>query len=121
MPEQMLKVMISSTARDLPLHRKEVLDACVRQSMFPLMMEHLPASDADAIQVSLRMVDEADLYLSIFAHGWGLEAARAHLQALGAHEPADLPPFDPVNYEPMPEAEIDRLDEPDSENDSGDL
>ena len=38
-------VMISSTARDLPEHRKEVLDACLRQGMFPLMMEHLPASD----------------------------------------------------------------------------
>lgn len=45
--------MISSTARDLPLHRKEVMDACLRQGMFPMMMEHLPASDADAISASL--------------------------------------------------------------------
>ena len=42
-------VMISSTARDLPEHRKEAMDACLRQGMFPMMMEHLPASDADAI------------------------------------------------------------------------
>ena len=41
-------VVISSTARDLPEHRKEVEDACLRQGMFPSMMEHLPASDADA-------------------------------------------------------------------------
>jgi Domain of unknown function (DUF4062) len=51
------KVLISSTARDLPEHRKEVMDACLRQGMFPTMMEHLPAADADAISESLRMVD----------------------------------------------------------------
>ena len=46
-------VMISSTARDLPEHRKEVLDACLRQGMFPSMMEHFPASDSEAIATSL--------------------------------------------------------------------
>src|SRR2546430_4194165 len=64
-------VMISSTARDLPEHRKEVQDACLRQGMFPTMMEHLSASDADAIAESLRMVDEADLYIGIFAYRYG--------------------------------------------------
>jgi len=48
--------MISSTARDLPEHRQEVLEACLRQGMFPKMMEHLPASDAEAIGKSLEMV-----------------------------------------------------------------
>ncbi len=65
------KVMISSTARDLPEHRKVVLEACLRQGMFPMMMEHLPASDADAIAESLRLVNEADLYLGIFAFRYG--------------------------------------------------
>ena len=64
-------VMVSSTARDLPEHRKEVMDACLRQGMFPDMMEQLPASDADAIRVSLDMVDRADIYLGIFAHRYG--------------------------------------------------
>jgi hypothetical protein len=63
--------MISSTARDLPQHREQVMDACLRQGMFPLMMEHLPASDADAIEVSLKMVEEADIYLGIYAHRYG--------------------------------------------------
>jgi tetratricopeptide (TPR) repeat protein len=63
--------MISSTARDLPEHRKEVMDACLRQGMFPVMMEHLPASDAEAIGKSLEMVDEADIYLGVFAHRYG--------------------------------------------------
>ncbi len=68
---QRTDVMISSTARDLPDHRKEVLDACARQGMFPLMMEHLPALDADAIAASLKMVAEAEIYLGIFAHRYG--------------------------------------------------
>src|SRR5882672_2951358 len=66
-----LKVMISSTARDLPEHRKEVMDACLRQGMFPIMMEHLPAIDAESIPASLNMVDEADIYLLILAHRYG--------------------------------------------------
>ena len=43
--------MISSTARDLPEHRKEVLDACLRQSMIP-EDDGAPARPADAEAVS---------------------------------------------------------------------
>src|SRR5918911_5551658 len=74
MPEATKKqtvVMVSSTARDLPDHRKEVLDACLRQGMLPLMMEHLPANDAEAISASLKLVDEADIYVGVFAHRYG--------------------------------------------------
>jgi tetratricopeptide (TPR) repeat protein len=71
MSHQIKKVVISSTARDLPEHRKQVMDACIRQGMFPTMMEHLPASDADAIAASLAMVDEAEIYLGTFAHSYG--------------------------------------------------
>src|ERR1022692_1332427 len=63
--------MISSTSLDLPEHRKAAMDACLRQSFFPLMMEHLPASDDDAIRESLRMVDDADVYLGILAYRYG--------------------------------------------------
>jgi tetratricopeptide (TPR) repeat protein len=63
--------MISSTARDLPEHREEAMDACLRQGMFPVMMEHLPASDEEAISASLKMVDEADIYVLILAHRYG--------------------------------------------------
>src|SRR5512138_1556824 len=64
-------VMISSTARDLPEHRKEVMNACLSQGMFPIMMEHLPANDDDAISASLKMVDEADIYVGIYAQRYG--------------------------------------------------
>lgn len=39
--------------------------------MFPLMMEHMPAADPDAIAESLRMVDEANIYLGVFAYRYG--------------------------------------------------
>src|SRR5436853_5366009 len=71
MSDPRLKVMISSTARALPDHREHVMDACLRQGMFPVMMEYLPAADADAIAESLRMVDGADIYLGVFAHRYG--------------------------------------------------
>ena len=70
MPER-IDVFISSTSRDLPLHRKEAIDACLRMGMFPIAMEHLPASDSDAIKASLEMVDQGELYLGIFAHRYG--------------------------------------------------
>jgi hypothetical protein len=66
-----LNVMISSTARDLPEHRKEVMDACLRQGMFPDIVEHLPPDDAESISASLKMVDNADAYALILAHRYG--------------------------------------------------
>jgi hypothetical protein len=63
--------MISSTSVDLPEHRQQAIDACLRQGIFPSAMEHLPARDADAISVSLKMVDEADIYLGIYAWRYG--------------------------------------------------
>ena len=72
MPEPKRKTaMISSTSRDLPEHRQQAIDACLRQGIFPSAMEHLPARDADAIRVSLEMVDEADIYIGIYAWRYG--------------------------------------------------
>lgn len=69
--KKQLKAMISSTSLDLPEHRKEVLDACSRMGVTPLMMEHLPALDADAIEASIDLVNQADIYIGIFAHRYG--------------------------------------------------
>jgi tetratricopeptide (TPR) repeat protein len=64
-------VMISSTVKDLQDHRGVVMDAVLRMGMRPRMMEHLPATDADAVAVSLAMVEEADLYLGVFGYRYG--------------------------------------------------
>lgn len=66
-----LTAMISSTSIDLPEHRREVEKACLRQGIFPIGMENLPARDADAIRVSIEMVDKADIYIGIFAWRYG--------------------------------------------------
>lgn len=68
---QRIDVMISSTARDLPEHRKQAMEAILRMSMHPIGMEHLPAKSEDAIDASFKMVDEAEIYLGIFAHRYG--------------------------------------------------
>lgn len=65
------RIMISSTVRDLPEHREHAMDACLEVDMFPVMMEHLPALDEDAVSASIAMVDEADIYLLILAHRYG--------------------------------------------------
>lgn len=64
-------VMISSTAKDLPEHRKQVMDACRYLQFDPRWMEDLPASDQNAIEASLAMVDESAIYVGIFAHRYG--------------------------------------------------
>lgn len=66
-----IDVMISSTARDLPDHRKEAMSACSRMGMFADAMENLTGTDADAIDVSLDMVNRAKIYVGIFAHRYG--------------------------------------------------
>jgi tetratricopeptide (TPR) repeat protein len=67
-----LKVMISSTSLDLPSHRKAAMDAVLRAGYSPLVMEHGSAtSNSDAIRFSLELVDQADIYVGIFAQRYG--------------------------------------------------
>src|SRR5689334_9145560 len=71
MPELKRIAVVSSTVLDLPAHRREIREACLRQDVFPLMMESLPASDSDAVRVSTDMVDRADIYIGVFAYRYG--------------------------------------------------
>ena len=67
------KVMISSTVKDLTEHREAARIGCeMAEISAQPMMEHLNAEDADAVEVSLRLVEEADIYIGIFAmrYGW---------------------------------------------------
>lgn len=64
-------VLISSTTDDLAEHREKVKDACLSQGVFPLMMEHLSARSTNAVRISKEMVDQADVYLGIFAWRYG--------------------------------------------------
>jgi hypothetical protein len=68
---KMLTVMISSTALDLPEHRRQVVDACIQQGMVPIAMEHLPAGDDGAARTSLEMVTRADIYVGLIGSRYG--------------------------------------------------
>jgi hypothetical protein len=56
------RAFISSTSIDLPDHRKQVTEACLRMGYYPVGMEHWPAEDADAETVCLREVERANLF-----------------------------------------------------------
>ena len=46
--------------------------ACERAGFEPReMMENLTAENRNAVEVSLRMVEQADVYLGVFAHRYG--------------------------------------------------
>lgn len=68
----MKKAMISSTARDLPEHRKLVEHACKRMGFDPVVMEDLVAtSDAAAIKASIALVDECEVFIGVYAYRYG--------------------------------------------------
>ncbi len=65
-------VVISSTTPDLPNHREQIRLAGERAGFAPHeMIEHLTAENRTAVEVSLRMVEAADVYLGIFACRYG--------------------------------------------------
>lgn len=64
--------MISSTARDLPEHRKIVEHACERMGFNPVVMEDLVAtSSSDAIKASMDMVDRSEVFIGVYAYRYG--------------------------------------------------
>lgn len=64
-------VMVSSTSKDLQAHRKAAVDAIWRRGMYSLAMEKDTAENADAVAYSLKLVDDAEVYIGIFAHRYG--------------------------------------------------
>jgi len=67
-----ITAMISTTALDMPEHRKAVVEACLSQGVFPIGMERHPTRDAAGVQACLEMVNSADIYIGIYAwrYGW---------------------------------------------------
>lgn len=59
--------MISSTVLDLVQHRQAVRSACHVARYFPLMMEDEPARPRNAVDTSLRMVDDCEVLVGLYA------------------------------------------------------
>ncbi len=71
MKKPKIDVMLSSTSRNLPSHREQATEAILRSGMHPIIMETLTASLGDAISESLRLVDDAEIYVGIFGMRYG--------------------------------------------------
>lgn len=60
--------MISGISIDQPEYLKQVMDACYRMSICPVVMKQLSISGNKTITDWMEMVDEADLYIGIFPY-----------------------------------------------------
>jgi hypothetical protein len=67
----MATVFISSTKPDLIEYRQGAIDICNRLGLQTLAMEHFEAEGAGGAEGSKRQLDEADVYIGIFAHRYG--------------------------------------------------
>ena len=77
----MKRVFISSTSRDLLKHREAVRDTVLTLEMHPVMMEHFPAMDADAIAACKAKVLASDIFVGIYAHRYGY-IPTGHMQSI---------------------------------------
>jgi tetratricopeptide (TPR) repeat protein len=71
MPTLTKKVFLSSTFLDLREYRDAAVHACQRVGLLPIYMEDFPPDPRDAIAVCRAKVEEADLFLGIYAHRYG--------------------------------------------------
>nr|VFK22876.1 MAG: TIR domain-containing protein [Candidatus Kentron sp. MB] len=67
----MTTVFISSTGLDLKEYRQAAMEECTRLGLIPIVMEFFEAMGVGAVEGSKRKLDEADLYVGIFAHRYG--------------------------------------------------
>ena len=65
------KVFIGSTGQDLKEYRQAAIEVCNQLSLVPIAMEFFEAMGAGATKGCRQKVDEADLYVGIFAHRYG--------------------------------------------------
>src|SRR4051812_38746443 len=65
------RVFISSTGLDLKEYREAARDICLGLQLYPDMMEYFEAMGLGATAGSKQKLEQADLYVGIFAHRYG--------------------------------------------------
>lgn len=65
------RVFISSTWEDLRLYREIAIHVCRRLSLVPIPMEEFGPDTRPSVDVCLAKVDEATVYVGIYAHRYG--------------------------------------------------
>jgi len=69
--ENHIDVMLSCTSKDLEKHREQATQAVLRVGMFPHVMTSLVAGIKNPYEVSMELVNKAEVYVGIFAHRYG--------------------------------------------------
>lgn len=64
-------VFISSTMIDLPEYRDAVRDAIISLGLHPSGLEHWPVGGENSVELCKRMVEDAEIYIGVFAHRYG--------------------------------------------------
>jgi hypothetical protein len=65
------RVFIGSTGKDLRPYREAAREICSKLELFPMMMEDWEAMGLGATAGSKKKLDQADLYVGLFAHRYG--------------------------------------------------
>lgn len=63
--------LIGGTANLLPEHRAALMDACMENGLFPIVIEQLPTDPIEAVRSVLTVVNNVHLYIGIFAFRYG--------------------------------------------------
>ena len=63
-----LTIFISSNLLELPAYRQSVLEVCQSEGLWPLMIERRVDHPAEAARRSIRLIEQASIYLGIFSH-----------------------------------------------------
>ena len=71
MPTQTRKIFLSSTFIDLKEYREAAVAACRRVGLQPVYMESFPPDPRDAVAFCKAKVEEADLFIGLYAHRYG--------------------------------------------------
>lgn len=64
-------VFISSTIIDLPAYREAVSDAIISLGLHPSGLERWPVGGKNSVELCKRMVEEAEIYIGVYAHRYG--------------------------------------------------
>lgn len=65
------RIFLSSTSKDLSVHRAKLLEVLARDGQLSIAMEYFGAQDGDAMQVSLAEVGKADVFVGVVAWRYG--------------------------------------------------
>src|SRR5690349_1006121 len=65
------QIFVSSTYRDLAKERKEIMQAILEMNCIPAGMELFPASDDEAWQLIMRVINDCDYYVVVVGNRYG--------------------------------------------------